>query len=437
MSPSFWRALRATSVPLLVVTTLAVGGALAWLTHRREAGYQRTPTTCSRAIDEAFEVDASTVSDAVLLRRLLVHRERCMGDAAYVDRARRLMLDLRRTADARALLDEAERRGALAADELAAQRAWVDIEESHLAAANGQGTRARAAQARAAAAVERLRARWPEWAVPYTLMRELQRTAVLEPGGPAPMPDDPTMLERIAHRRFANGAIVRSLTMPQALVVAFLAGAIGVLGLAAILAAATSIREMQRMTTSAIAEAEAGYVELAGTLHRLPRADAVVGPLTRHAGVWYALETNFGAKGSRTFRERSSQAFVLRDATGEATIDPSGATVRTRHSVTRFGGTGGLTSSRGTTERMLWEGDEAYVLGELALVRSGSTVTRRVRLPEDGRRLVVSNYSEARLIVREMAWLVLGAVAVVISVSAITWGYAQRYQVRVLPGVLE
>lgn len=437
MSPSFWRALRATSAPLLVVATLAVGGVLAWLTHRREVGHQRTPTTCSRAIDEAFDVDAATVSDAVLLGRLLVHRERCMGDAMYVDQARRLMLDLQRIGDARALLDEAERRGALTPDELAAQRAWVDIEESHLAAATGQDTRARAAQARAAAAVERLRSRWPEWTVPYTLMRELQRTAVLEPGGPAPMPDDPNALERIASRHVANGAIVRSLTMPQALVVAFLAGAIGVLGLAAILAAATSIREMQRMTTSALADAEPGYVELTGTLHLLPRSDAVVGPLTRHAGVWYALETNFGSKGSRTIRERSSQAFLLRDATGEATIDPSGATVRTRHSVTRFAGSGGLTSSRRTTERMLWEGDEAYVLGELAFVRSGSAVTRRVRLPEDGRRLIVSNYSEARLIAREAVWLVLGGVALVVSLSAIMWGYAQRYQVRVMPGMLE
>jgi hypothetical protein len=77
------------------------------------------------------------------------------------------------------------------------------------------------------------------------------------------------------------------------------------------------------------------------------------------------------------------------------------------------------------------------VLGELAKVPGADTMTRRVRLPEDGRRLLVPNYSEASLIVREMVWLVLGATLVVLSVSAILWGYAQRFQVRSISGVLE
>jgi hypothetical protein len=197
----------------------------------------------------------------------------------------------------------------------------------------------------------------------------------------------------------------------------------------------SSIREMQRMTTSTIAGAQPGYVELTGTLQLLPRADAVLGPLTKQPGVWYAVETNLGSRGARTFRERSAQFFVLRDATGEVPIDPSGMTARTRHSVTRFGSASGIGSSKRTSERMLRVGDEAYVLGELALVPVGQITVKRVRLPEDGRRLIVSNYSEAQLIRRETIWLVFGAALVVLATTVICWGYAQRYGVRAVPGL--
>jgi hypothetical protein len=437
MSPSLSRALRALSVPLLVVATLATGGALAWGTHTRERLRVRTPTACSRAIDEAFGIDASTTPDAVLLDRLLANRTRCMGNAAFVDQARRLMLSLQRIDAARALLDEAERRGALAPDELAAERTWVDVEESQVAEARRDTTRARALRTRATATVARLRERWPEWRVPYTIMGELPRTALVEQGGPAPTPAEIDALEHAARHRVANGAIVRSLTESRALAVAFLAGALGVLGLAAIASAVSSIGQMQGMETTTIAGAEPGLVGLTGTLHLPPKAEAVVGPLTRHAGVWYAVETSFGSRSSGSFRQRSAQQFLLRDATGEVTIEPNGLSVRTRHAATRFGTAGGITSGPRTTERMLCEGDEAYVLGELASVPVAGTTTRCVRLPEDGRRLLVSNYSKARLIAREMLWLVLGAVLVVLSVSVIFWGYAQRFQVRSIPGVLE
>ena len=437
MSPSLSRALRALSVPLLVVATLATGGALAWGTHTRERLRVRTPTACSRAIDEAFGIDASTTTDAVLLDRLLATRTRCMGDAAFVDQARRLMLNLQRIDAARALLDEAERRGALAPDELAAERVWVDLEESQVAEARRDTTRARALRARATTTVARLRERWPEWRVPYTIMGERPRTALVERGGPPAAPAAIDALERDARHRVANGAVVRSLTESRALVAAFLAGAVGVLGLATIARAVSSIRGMQRMKTTTIAGAEPGLVGLTGTLHLPPKADAVIGPLTRHAGVWYAVETSFGSPGPGAFRQRSVQPFLLRDATGEVTIEPNGLSVRTRHSMTKLGMAGGITSGPRTTERMLWEGDQAYVLGELATVPVAGRTTRRIRLPEDGRRLLVSNYSEARLIARETVWLFLGAVLVVLSVSAIFWGYAQRFQVRTIPGVLE
>lgn len=433
MSPSLSRALRAMSGPVLVISALAAGGTLAWLTHQREALRAPAPTVCSRALDEAFGIDASTTSDAVLLSRLLAHRDRCLGDAAYVDQARRLMLNLERTQDARALLEEAARRRALTGDELAAERAWVDVEESRLAEHRGDTSEAHAARARAQSALDRLRARWPEWAVPYTIMGEMQRSSLAD-SGTQPLAAE---LERAARRRVATGAIVRSLTEPQLLVVAFLAGAFGVVGLATIIGAVASTREMQRMQTSSIAGAEPGYVELRGTLHVPPRADAVIGPLSKHAGVWYAVETYLGTRGAQTFRERSAQPFLLRDASGEVAIEPGGLTVRTRHAVTKYGSSNGITSSPRTTERMLWEGDDAYVLGELAIVPTGGSTARRVRLPEDGRHLIVSNYSEAELIRRELLFLALGGVLVVLAVAAIFWGYAQRYQVRAFPGVLE
>jgi hypothetical protein len=428
------RALRAMSIPLLVVSSLAAGGTLAWLTHQREVMRAGTPTRCSRAIDEAYGFDASSVSDSLLLARLLAHRDRCISDAGYVDQARRLMLNLQRTDDARALIDEAERRRTLTPDQLAAQRTWVDVEESRIAEARGDPAGARAARARAAATVQRIRERWPEWAVPYTIMREMQRTSLPDADGPSSAPVQPDALERAARRHLESGAIVRSLTEPQALVVAFLAGVLAILGLATITSAVLSIREMQRLKTSAIATAEPGYVELTGTLHLPPRGDAVIGPLTRHAGVWYSVESDFGSRGAQTFRERSGQPFLLRDASGQVAIDPNGLTVRTRHSVTKFSRAGGITSSPRSTERMLWEGDEAYVLGELATVPVGNTTTRRVRLPEDGRRLIVSTYSEGQLIWRETLWLALGAVLTTLAVAAIFWGYAQRFVVVVEPG---
>jgi hypothetical protein len=426
------RALRAMGLPLLVVSSLMAGGTLAWLTHQREAVRIRTPTRCSRVIDEAYGLDASSIRDSVLLARLLVHRDACIGDVAYVDRTRRVMLDLLRTDAARALLDEAERRHTLSPDELSAQRAWVDVEESRIAEARGDSSGARAARARASATIERLRERWPEWAEPYTIMRDMKRTSLPDAGGPSSA-EQPEELERAARRRLASGAIIRSLTAPQALVVAFLAGVLGILGLATIASAVMAIREMQRLKTSTIAGAEPGYVELTGTLHLPPRADAVIGPLTRRAGVWYSVESSLGSGRSRTFRDRSTQPFLLRDASGEVAIEPGGLTVRTRHSATKFGSVGGITSSPQSTERMLCEGDEAYVLGELATLPLGGTPMRRVRLPEDGRRLIVSNYSEGQLIWRETLWLAWGAVLTTISVSAIFWGYAQRFLVAAGP----
>jgi hypothetical protein len=72
------------------------------------------------------------------------------------------------------------------------------------------------------------------------------------------------------------------------------------LALGVAVSGALAIRRMRRMKISPAASAQRGYVELAGTLHLPPHADAVIGPLSKLAGVWYARETNLGSKGSRT-----------------------------------------------------------------------------------------------------------------------------------------
>ena len=68
----------------------------------------------------------------------------------------------------------------------------------------------------------------------------------------------------------------------------------------------------------------------------------------------------------------------------------------------------------------------------LAKNRSGG-VERSVRVPEDGRRLLVSNYSEAELIAQERLWIWSGALLAALAVAVLMWGYVQRYEVQIAP----
>ena len=436
MPPSLQRMLRTNGLPLTLLCCVAAAALLAWLTARREGASERTPTACSRAMGEVFAGDAASAPDSVLLDRLMVHAGQCEGDAEFVDQARRLMLILQRPADARALLERADRRHALAPDELAAQLAMVDLGEAELARQDGDLARAGELHARAVAAAARLRDRWPEWSMPYRILEDAARDdvgATDTTGGVS----SSFQLESAMQHRMLTGAFVREIGTPQAVASAFVIGLLGALALAAVVSAMVTMREMTRMPTSAIAAAPAGYVELVGTLHLSPGADAVLGPLTHASAVWYAMETNFGNKGSKTWRERSGQSFLIRDASGEAMIDPHDMTVRTRHSTTRYGGSAGLTSSRRTSERLLKEGDTAYVLGELRFSADvGGAHARSVGIAADGRRLLVSNLSEAELMRRERIQLWLGAAVSAASAMLLAWSYVQRYRVAGIPGVL-
>jgi hypothetical protein len=152
MIPSLQRTLRELRLPAFVALSLVGVAGLAWSTHRLEAGrHVSTPSVCSRLVDEAFGLDAARTPDSVLLARLLAHRSRCAGDATYVDQTRRLMLNVQRVEDARALLGDAERSRAFTEDQLAAHRAWVDLEESRQAILKGDGRRAATLRARLAA----------------------------------------------------------------------------------------------------------------------------------------------------------------------------------------------------------------------------------------------------------------------------------------------
>ena len=167
MSPSLQRTLRELRLPVFVALSFAVVAELVWGTRQLERNRRvSTPSLCSRLVDDAFGLDAARTPDSVLLTRLLVHRARCAGDPTYVEQARRLMLNVQRVADARALLAEAERSRAFTQDQLEAHRAWVDLEESRQALLRGDVQRAATLRAQLIATTNRLRAAWPEWPPP-------------------------------------------------------------------------------------------------------------------------------------------------------------------------------------------------------------------------------------------------------------------------------
>jgi len=434
MTPSLQRTLRELRLTAFVALSLVVIAALVSSAHRLESSRNVSmPSLCSRLVDEAFGLDAARTPDSVLLTRLLVHRARCSGDATYVEKARRLMLNVQRVDDARALLAEAERSKAFTKDQLEAHRAWVDLEESRQALLRGDPRRAATLRTRLVATTNRLRATWPEWGPPYVILAELERSAPIEPVASLAGTENAYALERAAHWRLTTGAFVRSLSSLQLYGAVCAIAALGLLAFGVVASGVVANREMRRTPTVSVADAKAGYVELAGTLHLPPRADTMIAPLSKAQGVWYALESSFGSKGSHTWRERSTQRFLLRDATGEVAIEPSGAVIRTRHVRSQFGG-GTLVSRRRETERMLREGDTAYVVGELALSKDRSgAIQRTLRMPEDGRRLLVSNYTEAELIGQERIWIWSGVLLFVLTVAVLHWGYVQRYGVQVSP----
>jgi hypothetical protein len=433
MTTSLRRRARAMTTALAVTASFVTAGALAWAVRRHEARQLPAPTACEGAFDAVF-ADAASTPDSVLLARLLDHRDRCMGDAAYVDQARRLMLNLGRTDDARALLADAGRRGALAPDEQTAQAAWVDLADAQLAWGAGDEPRAAELHARATAAADALRRRWPEWSLPYRILDEAGRAPWVTDQDAQSAGD--VLRERAAQRGVLNGAFVRGFTEAQAVAFAFVVALAATLALWAGARGLAAVRALTGLPVSPVAGAPAGYGAFAGTLHLPPGAAPVIGTHTKTPGLWYQIERRSGSKGARTYYDRSAQPFVLRDASGEAVVEPRGLTVRTRHVATRFRPAGPASGGR-VTERMLLEGDTVYVQGELG-ERAGAdgAAGRRLRVAADGRRLLVSTLPRERLLAVERTWLWAGTAAFVVAAAALAWAYYQRYHVTAIPGTL-
>lgn len=419
---------------LVFVLTVAIAGAATWAVSRRENAMLPKPTPCSDALAEVFGPGSGNTADSVLLTRLLTHRDRCIDNAEYVDQARRLMANAGKVADARHLLEDADRRHAFPPDELAAQRAWLDLAEASSAWNDGNVPAATAANARAVAAADSLRERWPEWSVPYRILQEARSVSYPQAVTPA---DDYYQLEDRVRGRFATGAYARSVGDTQLLILVFALSVCVVLGILAAVSGIIDLREIQRMPTSAIATAAPGYVELKGTLQPVAPGATVTGPFTHRTGVWYELESYSGFRRSTVRHEGSAQPFVLRDATGDVIIDPKGLTVRTTHLSSSLGSAWGITtSSMRRTERMLLEGDAAFVQGELYDVQRGEVAERHVRVAQNGKRLFVSTYTEAQLIAMERVWLFAGLALCAVAAALLAWGWVQRYNVTTVPGTL-
>lgn len=436
MTPaSLKRNLRSMSTLLSVVLAFVAAGGLAWLVRRYDQPRLLRSTECSRTVDAVFAKQGSSANDADLLKELLLDRDRCLQDPVFVDQARRLMTNLQRSGDARRLLEQAESNRAFKPDELKAQLAWVDAAESHERWANGDESGAKELHDRAMTTANALREKWPEWSLPYRILSEASQSGA-SPTSYGESPNYYQMEEAVRSRKL-NGAWIRSLNDWQPIVFTFLVALLALLALREGVTGFIDAREMSGRTTSSIGSAEPGYVELKGTLHPRTPNTLVIGPLTKLEGVWYEQQYNSGMKKASTQYTRSAESFILRDATGDVIVDPDRITVRTKHSKTRFGNSAGVMNGSRTTEDLLKADDVAFALGELYIKQDSiGAPVKHLRVAQDGRKLLVSNYSESELIWMEKLWMYVGSAVCLLSLLLLAWSFYQRYQVQVAPGVL-
>ncbi|MEP6834271.1 MAG: hypothetical protein ABJB74_12820 [Gemmatimonas sp.] len=422
------------STLLTVLLALSAAGGLAWLVRQFEVGRTIRPTACSRAVDAVFANGTNDTADSVLLKELMVHRDRCQSDAVFVDQARRLMTNMQHIGDARALLEVAELQHAMTPDEFKAQHAWIDAAESHKFWGDGDEGRADELRQRAISAANGLREKWPEWRLPYLILDETRRS------GPSSQVEGDTeysRLEQEARSRKLNGAWFRSLSDWEPIAFTFVVAAIAFLMLAAGLNGYFGAREMSGLATSHIETAKPGYVELKGTLHLLPGTQPVIGPLTKEPVLWYESFYNSGMKNATTRHEQSAQAFVLRDATGEVVVNPTSISVRTHHKSSQLGSGAGLQNNSRLSERRLREGDAAFALGELSVTTDANGASiKHLTIAKDGRQLMVSNYTEGQLISMEKLWFGAGCSVFGAAVLLLAWSFYQRYYPVTAPGIL-
>lgn len=421
------------STTFVVLLCFALAGAVAFQLKLYEARFEPKDNACSQILSDAF-ANSSDTADSVILQRLIAHQDKCMGSAEYVDQARRLYTNNQQFDKARTLLENADREHAFKPDELIAENAWLDLAESHSVWVNGDEPRATELRDKGFAAANALRVKWPEWALPYRILQEAEAESWAVPNGER---KDYYRIEQEIKSGKLNGAFVRNMSETQSIIFTFVISVIGLLGVAAGISAVASMREMQSMTTSSIATAKPGYVELKGTLELAPNTEPVIGPYTKQPGVWYQLVSRWSStKNSPTHRERSQQTFVLRDATGTATVEAKDLSVHTKHISSTWTSDNGLNIGKRASEQLLKVGDPAYVLGELAITPFPRGDTRTLRVAQSGRQLLVSNYSEEELMSFEKLWFVVGAIVFIASVLFLAWCFYQRYRGPLSPGSL-
>ncbi|MEP6763172.1 MAG: GIDE domain-containing protein [Gemmatimonadaceae bacterium] len=422
------------STTFVVIVCFAAAGTAALLFKRYEVRFEPRDNGCSQIITDAFASSGDT-ADSVILQRLIAHQDKCLGDAAYVDQARRLYTNTQQFEKARMLLEYSEREHAFKPDELIAEIAWIDVAESHSVWANGDEARARELRDKGITSANALRTKWPEWALPYRILEEAESESWAVSSGER---KDYYQLEQEIKNGKLNGAFVRNMSDAQPIVFVFVISLIGLLGLAAGISGLVSMREMQALSTSSIATAKPGYVELKGRLELAPNAEPVIGPYTKQPGVWYQLESRWSnTKNSRTHWERSAQAFVLRDATGTVIIEPKDLSVHTKHMSSTWTDGNGFIVGKRAREQLLKVGDQAYVLGELAITPFPEGGDKRtLRVAQNGRPLLVSNYSEEELMSFEKLWFVVGVIVFAAAALFLAWCFYQRHRGLLTPGSL-
>lgn len=120
-------------------------------------------------------------------------------------------------------------------------------------------------------------------------------------------------------------------------------------------------RAVGDMPTSTIAAAAQGYVELLGQAYNHPDWP-IRAKLSQQPCCWFRFEVEERENDGdwRTIDSGESAAsFLLRDRTGECTVDPEGAEILCAHKETRD-----IATDRRYTEWRIHEGDTLYVLGQ-------------------------------------------------------------------------
>ena len=422
------------STALAFFVAFLVAGAVAWSVRRHEQQREPKATDCSRAIDEIFAKISGDTADATLLTRLLVHRDKCMGDVAYVDQLSRLMVNVQKFPEARTLLEDAERQHTFKPDELQAQVAMVDLGEAQLAWTNGDVPRAQALHTSAVTSLNALRERWPEWALPYRELDEARSASYLADQQRDEM--NYSILQEKARSRWVNGAFARDLEGWTLMVFVFGCTAIATLGLFACISGVLSAREFASTNVYPVASAPHGFVAMNGTLQLLPNTSAVLGPYSQKPGVYYEISEHTGVRRNVIKYGRSTQLFALHDASGDIVIDPARASVYSSHFETSRNTAIGRLSNMREDEYMLFANDTAYVVGEVSEVSVGGATRRELHAPIDGRTYVISNFSQAQLMGMQQAWKWAGIFAFVVSVLVLGFSCYERYGVNAVPGTL-